>query len=150
MSVNSFEIVSIFFKNTNYSEEARDFLSPFILAGPLVIHEFILERDLSLQLICEARLKFVEYLLDGDFIKNIDSTKKDEMISRLESSRDKLLEAIVLLRKDKIISTFIEEWTFSSGTGWVKLNDENTKRYADDVLTLIGLLKTQPEIFFAL
>lgn len=149
-SFNSIEIVKVFFKNTGYSKEAENFLSPFILAGPIVIHEFILKKELSLQIICEARLKFVEYLLGGDFIQSIGESKRESMRVRLELLQNKLIKTIELLKRDKTVAVFIDEWTLSSGSGFVRLNDENARRYTDDVLTLMELLNTQPEIFFAL
>jgi|GEM_PF-2522826 len=150
MSVNSVEIVKVFFKNTGYSKEAEDFLYPFILSGPTVIHEFILKNELTLQLICEAKVAFIDFLLRGTFLQNVKEIKRDEMRARLEALQEKLLNTIALLRRDETIATFVEEWTFCSGNRWMRLNDENAKRYADDILTLVGLLETQPEIFFAL
>ncbi|MEW6617065.1 MAG: hypothetical protein AB1333_01445 [Patescibacteria group bacterium] len=149
-SFTSIEIVKVFFKNTGYSKEAEDVLSPFILSGPSVIHEFVSKNELSLQLICEAKVAFVDFLLSGDFLQSVGEVKRDDMRVRLESLRTELLQTISQLKKDKVVATFIEEWTFCSGNGWVRLNNENAKLYADNVLTLVGLLETQPEIFFAL
>lgn len=150
MSVNSIEIVRVFFQNTGYSKEVENFLSPFILAGPSVIHEFVLKKDFSLELICEARVTFIEFLLRGNFLQSGEEAKRENVRVRLELLRLELLHTIALFRRDRIMATFVEEWIFSSGSEFVKLNDENSRLYSNDELSLIGLLETQPEIFFAL
>lgn len=144
-SFNSIEIVEIFFKNTKYPDEVRDLISPFIRTGPLLISEFF-EEDLSLELLCRARIKFITSLLQGEFAQKMISMEKHNICSRLVLLQKKLLDVMEELKKDKTISNFAEEWVFLSGP----FNAENSELYKENKLTVLQLLQTQPEIFFAL
>jgi len=144
-SFNSIEIVEVFFRNTDYPDEIRDLFSPFVLTGPLVISEFF-QKDLNLELLCRARVKFVEYLLHGDFAQKMVLMNKHDVCSRLVLLQKRLLDMIEKLREDQTVSNFAEEWMFLSG----RLNDENSELYTEGKLTFLQLLQTQPEIFFRL